>query len=199
MKTESVKIKRDWKQLWKLAKTFFVIGGFTFGGGHAMLELIRTEVVDKHKWLDNKEFIDLFAMAQSLPGVFAVNISIFIGYRLQGVLGSIVCAISCTFPSFLIMLTIAMYAAKFKDNPHIEAVFKGIRPGAVALIAAPCVTVWKALGLGWRWLWIPIAVALMVWLLGVSPVTIILGSALMGWLYTIFIKDRLPSRKEGTS
>lgn len=161
-----------------------------------MLELIRVEVVDKHKWLDNTEFIDLFAMAQSLPGVFAVNISIFIGYRLQGVLGAIVCAISCTFPSFAIMLVIAIYATHLKDNPHIEAMFKGMRPAVVALIAAPCVTVWKALGLGWKWLWIPVAVAVGVWLLGISPVTIILIAALMGWLYTIFIQDKLPRRKE---
>lgn len=187
---------RDWQQLRTLVKTFFLIGGFTFGGGHAMLELIRVEVVDRHKWLNDAEFIDLFAMAQSLPGVFAVNISIFIGYRLQGVLGAVVCAISCTFPSFIIILIIAIYAAKFKENPHVEAIFKGVRPAVVALIAAPCVSVWKALKLGWKWVWIPVVAALSVWLLGISPVTVIIVSALLGWLYSIFIKDKLPRRKE---
>lgn len=187
---------RSWRQLWQLSKTFFMIGGFTFGGGHAMLELIRREVVDRRKWLEDKEFIDLFAMAQSLPGVFAVNISIFIGYRLQGVLGAIICALSCVFPSFMIILLIAIYATQFKDNPHVEAVFKGIRPAVVALIAAPCISVWKALKLGWKWVWIPTLVALSVWLLGISPVTIIVVSALLGWLYTLFIADKLPKGGE---
>ncbi len=173
-----------------MAKTFFLIGGFTFGGGQAMIQLIRTEVVDKYHWLEDKEFLDLFAMAQSLPGVLAVNISIFIGYRIQGILGAIVCALTCTFPSFVIILVIAIYAHSFKGNPTIEAIFKGIRPVVVSLIAAPTITIWKALGLGWKWLWIPIVSALSVWLLGISPVTVILVSALLGWMYTLYISKK---------
>lgn len=184
-------------QLWLLAKTFFIIGGFTFGGGHAMLELIRREVVDRRKWMGDEEFIDLFAMAQSLPGVFAVNMSIFVGYRLQGILGAIICAISCIFPSFAIILIIAIYASRFKDNPHVEAVFKGIRPAVVALIAAPCISVWRALKLGWKWVWIPALVALSVWLLGISPVTIIIVSAFLGWLYTMIFSKHLAKGGRG--
>ncbi|MDO5036000.1 MAG: chromate transporter [Porphyromonas sp.] len=186
----------SWGQLWALFKTFFLIGGFTFGGGYAMLELIREEIVDKHGWLTEEEFIDLFVVAQSLPGVFAVNISIFIGYRLQGVLGGIICGIAATMPSFIIMLIVATYAATYKSNPHVEAVFKGIRPTVVALIIAPCVTVWRALGLGWRWVWIPVVVGLSVWLLGVSPVTVIIASAFLGWLYTMHISQHLPNRND---
>lgn len=182
---------RSWRQLWLLSKTFFMIGGFTFGGGHAMLELIRREVVERRKWLEDKEFIDLFAMAQSLPGVFAVNMSIFIGYRLQGILGAIICAVSCVFPSFMIILVLAIYATKFKDNPHVEAVFRGIRPAVVALIAAPCISVWKALKLGWKWVWIPTLAAISVWLLGISPVLIIILSAFFGWLYTLVITEKI--------
>lgn len=182
---------RSWRQLWLLSKTFFMIGGFTFGGGHAMLELIRREVVERRKWLEDKEFIDLFAMAQSLPGVFAVNMSIFIGYRLQGILGAIICAVSCVFPSFVIILVLAIYATKFKDNPHVEAVFRGIRPAVVALIAAPCISVWKALKLGWKWVWIPTLAAISVWLLGISPVLIIILSAFFGWLYTLVITEKI--------
>lgn len=187
---KEVTTKRDWHRLWQMVKTFFLIGGFTFGGGQAMIQLIRAEVVDKHHWLEDKEFLDLFAMAQSLPGVLAVNISIFIGYRIQGVLGAVVCAIACTFPSFVLILIIAIYAHSFKGNPVVEAVFKGIRPVVVSLIAAPAITIWKALGLGWKWLWIPIASALSVWLIGISPVTIILVSALLGWMYTLYISKK---------
>ncbi len=181
----------NWRQLAQMAKTFSLIGGFTFGGGQAMIQLIRTEVVEKYGWLTDKEFLDLFAMAQSLPGVLAVNISIFVGYRIQGVLGAFICAIMCTLPSFILILLIAIFAADIKDNPTIEAIFKGIRPVVVALIAAPTVTVWRALGLGWKWVWIPIVVALSVWLIGISPVTIIIVAALLGWCYTLYIaKDR---------
>lgn len=183
--------QRSWKQLWELAKTFFLIGGFTFGGGQAMLELVRREVVDKRGWLTETEFIDLFAVAQSLPGVFAVNMSIFIGYRLQGILGGIVCAICCTFPSFLIILLIAIYAHQFKDNPYVEAIFKGMRPAVVALIAAPCLSVWRAMKLSNKWIIVPVLVALAVWKLGVSPVTIIIVSAFIGWLYVIVLRDKL--------
>lgn len=90
MKEKGLQKRRDWRQLLQMAKTFFLIGGFTFGGGQAMIQLIRTEVVDKYGWLEDKEFIDLFAMAQSLPGILAVNIAIFVGYRIQGFLGSYV-------------------------------------------------------------------------------------------------------------
>lgn len=181
--------------IWRLFRVFFLIGGFTFGGGYAMLELIRVQIVEKEKWLDNETFIDLFAVAQSLPGVFAVNISIFIGYRLQGFWGAIVCVIGTTFPSFLIILILAIYAQQFRDNPIVDAVFKGIRPAVVALIIAPCVTVWKALKVGVKYLWIPVVCAVSVTFLGVSPVTVILVSAASGWLYTKFILHQLPSRK----
>lgn len=160
-----------------------------------MLELIREQIVDRRGWMKNDEFIDLFAVAQSLPGVFAVNISIFVGYRLHGVLGAILCAVAATFPSFLIILIIAIYATSFKDNPHVEAIFKGIRPAVVALIVAPCVTVWRALGLSWKWLCVPITAALSVWLLGISPVTVIIVSALLGWLYTMGISKNLPKKR----
>lgn len=186
---------RPMNQLWLLARTFLLIGGFTFGGGHAMLELIRREVVDRYHWMDDAEFIDLFAMAQSLPGVFAVNISIFVGYRLRGILGAVICAFSCTLPSFLIILSIAIYASRFKDNPHIEAIFKGMRPAVVALIAAPCVSVWRALKLGIKWIWIPIIAAVSVWYFGISPVTVILLSALLGWIYTMFISKELTKKR----
>lgn len=188
--------KHSYKLYWDLFRTFFVIGGFTFGGGHAMIELIRREVVDKHKWLRDEEFIDLFALAQSLPGVFAVNISIFVGYKIAGILGAILCALGATFPSFMIILIIAIYATTLKDNPIVEAVFKGIRPAVVALIVAPCVSVWRTMKLGWKPLWIPIISAFLVWYFGINPVTIILLSALGGWIYVMIIKKQLHQKNQ---
>lgn len=181
----------DARMLVQLFGTFFLIGGFTFGGGYAMLELIRRQIVDKHHWMKDEEFIDLFAVAQSLPGVFAVNISIFVGYRLQGLAGAIVCGIGCTLPSFLIILMIAIYAGRFRGNPTVDAVFKGIRPTVVALIIAPCLSVWRALHLSPVHLWIPLFSAALVAFCGVSPVTIILVSALIGWFYSRLIRPKL--------
>ena len=101
--------------LWRLFITFVRIGGFTFGGGYAMLSLIQHDVVEKNHWMTDEEFIDLFAVSQSLPGVFAVNMSIFIGYRLKGYLGAVTCAIGATLPSFIIILLLAMFYQEVND------------------------------------------------------------------------------------
>ena len=93
---------------WTLFLTFVKIGTFTIGGGYAMLPLIQREVVDKG-WLSKEDFIDLFSVAQSLPGIFAVNISIFVGYKLKKVPGGIVCALGSILPSFFIILAIALF------------------------------------------------------------------------------------------
>lgn len=181
----------DRRRLWQLFKTFSLIGAFTFGGGHAMLQLIREEIVSKHKWMTDEEFIDLFAVAQSLPGVFAVNISIFVGYRLQGFWGACVCALGTTLPSMLIILLIAMYLTQFRENPYVEKVFKGIRPAVVALIATPVASTWKTMKLGWKKVWIPALSAILIWYLGVNPVTIIIIAGFLGWLYVTFIKSQI--------
>ena len=88
---------------------FFKIGAFTIGGGYAMVPLIEDEIVTKRRWIAKEDFIDLLAIAQSAPGILAVNISIFIGYRLRGIRGSIVTALGTILPSFLIILAIALF------------------------------------------------------------------------------------------
>ena len=113
---------------------FFKIGAFTIGGGYAMVPLIEDEIVTKRRWIAKEDFIDLLAIAQSAPGILAVNISIFIGYRLRGIRGSIVTALGTILPSFLIILAIALFFHNFKDNVYVERIFKGIRPAVVALI-----------------------------------------------------------------
>lgn len=145
--------------------TFFKIGAFTFGGGWAMISIIEKEIVDKHKWLKRDEFLDLLAVAQSLPGILAVNISVAVGDKLRGTRGSICAAIGTILPSFLMILCIAIFLTPdiIKNNHTISAIFKGIRPAVVALIIAPVITSAKTAGINWRTLWIPVAVALLVW------------------------------------
>ena len=103
---------------WTLFFTFAKIGMFTIGGGYAMIPLIEREIVNKG-WLDSKDFMDIFAVTQSLPGVFAVNISIFVGYRLRKIKGSIVCALGSILPAFAVMLSIAVFFTHFQDNVWI--------------------------------------------------------------------------------
>ena len=124
---------------WTLFMTFMRIGMFTIGGGYAMLPLIQRDVVDRG-WMTKEEFIDIFSVAQSLPGIFAVNISIFVGYKLKRIGGSIVCALGTILPSFLIILLIALFFTHVRDNVWVEKIFKGLRPAVVALIAVPCLT-----------------------------------------------------------
>ena len=102
---------------------FFKIGAFTIGGGYAMVPLIENEIVTKRNWISKDDFIDLLAIAQSAPGILAVNISIFIGYKLRGIRGSLVTALGTVLPSFVIILAIAMFFHNFKDNPIVERIF----------------------------------------------------------------------------
>ena len=97
-------------------KTFFKIGLFTFGGGYAMIPMIESEVVDKKKWVEKEEFLDMIAIAQSCPGVFAINASIFIGYKLRKTRGAICTSLGTALPSFLIILLIAMF---FQDRKSV--------------------------------------------------------------------------------
>ena len=177
-----------WEGLGGLFLTFFRIGLFTLGGGYAMIPIIEAEVVDKHKWVTKEEFLDLIAIAQSCPGVFAANISIFIGYRLKKIPGAIITCLGTCLPSFLIILLIAMFFHRFQDNPVVASIFRGIRPAVVALIAVPTFNLAKSAGITWATCWIPIGGALLIWLMGVSPILIILLAAIGGYVYGALIK-----------
>ncbi len=130
----------------QLFRTYLKIGTFTIGGGYAMLSLIQKEVCETHRWLDEKEFLNMIALAQAAPGLIAVNSAIFIGHRLAGVKGVIACVLGAVLPSVVIILLIAVYFTDIKNNPTVEAIFKGVRPAVVALIAA---TVIKAIRKVW--------------------------------------------------
>lgn len=173
----------------QLFTIFFKIGAFTIGGGYAMIPLIEAEIVTKKGWVTKEDFLDLLAIAQSAPGVFAVNIAIFIGYRLRGVRGCIVTALGAILPSFLIILCIALFFLRFKENPTVEAIFKGIRPAVVALIAAPTFNLAKAAKINRYTIWIPIISALLIWLLGFSPIWIILLAGIGGYVWNLRIKN----------
>ena len=175
--------------LWQLFRTFSKIGVVTFGGGYAMIPLIETEVVDRHQWVERDEFLDLIAIAQSCPGVFAINISTHIGYKLRGTTGALSAAFGAALPSFLIILLVAMFFRRIMDVAWIEAMFRGIRPAVVALIAVPVFTLAKSAKINLANCWIPVASALLIWGLGVNPIFIIIAAGLGGWLYGLFLSE----------
>ncbi len=169
----------------KIFSIFSKIGAFTIGGGYAMLPIIKTEIV-KRGWMEEEDFTDIIALAQAAPGLLAVNISIFTGYRLRGVKGSIVATLGSILPSFLIILAIAAIFSGYRDNPTIIRIFKGIRPVVVALIAVPMIDMAKKGNKTW-WTWVLSAAALIcVAFMGISPIyilmtVIITGAAIALW------------------
>ena len=105
--------------------SFFKIGLFTFGGGYAMLPLIERELIAKRKWIEQKEFLDLLTLAQSVPGPIAVNTSVFVGYKVRGFGGAVAALLGCVLPSFAIILAIALFFSDIRQNPVIDAVKAG--------------------------------------------------------------------------
>lgn len=163
----------------QLFYTYLKIGTFTLGGGYAMLPLIQREVVDRKGWIDEEEFLNMIALAQAAPGLIAVNSAIFIGWRVGGWRGVCGAVLGAALPSFLIILAIAVIFREWKELPAVEAVFKGVRPAVVALIAAPLVKMARSAKISWLTLLIPITAALLIWLGHVNPVWVILTTIVL--------------------
>ena len=185
MQAETQQVKTP---LWQLFASFLKIGAFTFGGGWAMISIIEREIVDKYHWIERDDFLDLLAVAQSLPGILAVNIATAVGDKLRGTRGSIIASAGTILPPFLIILAIAIFLTPdmIKNNRVISSIFMGMRPAVVALIIAPVLTSAKAAKIGLKTVWIPLVVALMISLdLGFisNPILYILFGGFGGFLF----------------
>lgn len=172
----------------ELFRIFFRIGLFTIGGGYAMIPMIESEVVERKQWLDKQLFLDLLAVAQTCPGVFAINMSIFVGNKVAGTKGAVMAALGTAMPSLLIILAIAMFFQNFQDVPWVAAAFAGIRPAVVALIAVPTWNLARRAQINFMNCWIPIASALLIWGMGVNPIYILLAAGVGGYTYGLFLK-----------
>ena len=174
--------------LWQIFLVFAKIGAFTIGGGIPMIAAIKTELVERN-WLNDEDFIDIITLAQTAPGLFAVNISILTGHRLRGTKGSVVATIASCLPPFLIILMVAMFFTNFKDNEHVIKAFKGIRPVVVALIGVPMIDMIKATKMRW-WSWVIVISSMtLVCFLKVSPVYILICVIVMA-LFISWYKER---------
>lgn len=164
------------KEIAGLSEIFWVftkIGAFTIGGGYAMIPLIQNEM-SRRGWLSEEELPDIIALAQSAPGILAVNVAIFAGYRIRGLKGSIVATVGTALPSFIIILFIAALFSGYQNNPDVIRIFKGIRPVVISLIAVPMIKLAHKNNKTW-WAWAISGITLaLVSFLKVSPIYILL-------------------------
>ena len=120
--------------LWQLFATFFKTGLFTFGGGYAMIAILQEELVDKKKWITNQDMLDMIVVAESTPGVIAVNTATSVGYKTRGVLGAIVATLGIVLPSFLIISLLSYLIDAFQSNIWYQSAFKGIQACVTVLV-----------------------------------------------------------------
>lgn len=121
----------------QLFYTFFKIGLFGFGGGYAMLSMIQGEVVTRYGWLTSQEFTDIVAISQMTPGPIGINSATYVGFTATGNIGgAIIATLAVVLPSFILMLTISRFFLKYQKHPLVEALFSGLRPAVVGLLAS---------------------------------------------------------------
>lgn len=164
--------------MFKLFMTFFKIGAFTIGGGYAMLPLIQREVVETHGWLEEDEFIDILAIAEATPGPVAINTATYVGYKMAGVKGSLLCTLGTVLPSFTIILLIVKFFWQYRENPIIEKVFLGIRPAVAALIFSAVYKMGRHMHINIRHLLGAGLTIAAILFLNINPIYIILAAAL---------------------
>jgi chromate transporter len=168
--------------LFDLFKVFAKIGAFTLGGGYAMVPIIQSEVVDKRQWIDKDEFIDILAVAQSTPGVLAVNLASFIGYKKKGIAGAAVAALGAVLPSFLIILLVAIFFTRLMENEIVKQAFNGIRPAVAALITFSVYKIAKSSKITLPWYIITFIAAGIIIFVDADPILVIIFSGLTGVL-----------------
>ena len=174
---------------------FFKIGAFTIGGGYAMLSLIEDEIVKKNKWLDHEEFLDGMAIAQSTPGVLAVNISLVTGYKIAGFLGMIVGMLGSVLPSFFIVLFLSQVLLAYGNHSLVVAIFNGVKPAITALILISVYSIGKSANINRYNFVIPLIVAVLIKYFGVSPILIIIATMILGNIFYILKEKKEDDKK----
>ena len=173
------------KTLFKMFLTFARIGGFTFGGGYAMLPMLQREVVEKYKWATNDELLDYYAIGQCTPGVIAVNTATFIGYKLKGIPGAIFATLGVVTPSMIIIGLIAAFISNFRDLEVVQWAFSGIRAAVVALILSAVIKIGKKSIVDIFTALIFVIVAVLSFVTDLSPVIFVVTAAVCGLIIKI--------------
>ena len=174
------------KNYLELFKVFFKIGALTFGGGYAMIPVIEREIIENKKWIDEKMMLDIIAIAESTPGVLAVNCATFTGYKVAGFLGSIMATLGVILPSFFIVLLISLIFPTVIKNEYVSYIFDGIKAGIVVLIFGAGFKLSKAIEKNIFNIILFIVALCMALFTKVNVIYILLACAVVGIVYTLF-------------
>lgn len=179
---ENLRNKRNWKVLWQLFKSTFVLSAFTFGGGFVIVSLMKKKFVEELGWLDESEMLDITAIAQSSPGPIPINASVILGYRMQGILGSIVAVVGTSIPPIAIISVISSFYVKFRESQIIGTALMVMRAGVAAVICDVVINLATNVIKTGQVLYISLMIIafIMTYVLGISAITVILLCILVG-------------------
>ncbi len=174
-------------RLLEIFLTFLKIGATTFGGGYAMIPLIRHDVVDKKNWLSEEELMEILTIAESTPGPIAINVATYTGYKIKGIWGSVLATFGVVLPSFFIILAISYIYEQFKDNQIVVAAFMGIKAAVALLILTAGLRMLKKMKKNWYSISVMILItsALIIFdlfIVNFSSVYLILIGAFLGFV-----------------
>ncbi|MDD6236474.1 MAG: chromate transporter [Clostridiales bacterium] len=185
------------QKLWKIFLVFAKIGAFTFGGGYAMIPLIQKEIVEKQHWATDEEVLDMFAIAESTPGVIAVNTATFSGYKVAGVWGALVATVAIAAPAFLIISVISVFFTQFLALEWVGYAFSGIRVAVVVLMINAGIKLGKVNQKNVFNILLTVIAALLSAFTSVNVIFILIGAMLIGIICSLFSQKKKSS--EGTN
>ncbi len=159
---------------------FFRMGAVTFGGGYAMLPILRREIVQNHQWMSEEDIMDYYALSQGLPGIIAINVSVFIGYRRRGIPGGVASAFGMVSPCIIIISLIAFFLSNFQDNPYVRSALAAISVCVTALILDAVISMWKKGVKDLLGIVICFAMLGLSLFTGISPILLVIVCALIG-------------------
>ena len=170
------------KEYLDLLWAFVVIGATTFGGGYAMLPVLDRELIKKRRWVTMDEILDYYTIAQITPGIIAVNVATFVGNKRKGLLGGIIATIGLILPGVSLMLLVSLFISRFAEYQMVQRAFAGIRVAVCALILDTVLKLVKGFFKNYKSIIIFVIAFALQAVFSVSPVYIILGAGLAGFL-----------------
>lgn len=177
-------------ELWTIYMLFFRIGAVTFGGGYAMLPILRREIIENRSWMDEETILDYYALSQGLPGIIAVNVSVFIGYKRKGIAGAAAAALGIVSPCIIIISIIAFLLSSFQDNVYVKHALAGISVCVSALIFDAVISMWKKGVKDWMGIVICLAMLLLSMFTDISPIILVICCALVGIAVCVLRRKR---------
>lgn len=191
-------MKKDYSKLWTLFKSMFILSACTFGGGFVIVSLMKKKYVEELKWLEEDEMLDVTAITQSSPGPLPVNASVIIGYRIAGVVGSLVAILGTILPPMIIISVISLFYEQFRTNPYIAIALQVMRAGVAAVIFDVVINLAENVLKTKRVLYIVMMITAFIatYFLDVSAMLVILTCLIIGLLDLGFTLNRQKGRAD---